>query len=178
MSASSKKKLRKELSAAAITEKQLQEQKEAKKLKTISIVFIAIMLVIAVTAVSVLIFRAVDNSGILDRNTIAATIDDSQIDSLQMNYYFIDYIQDFYAQWYDTYGDSIGLYMLASGLDLSKPLNEQYQDLENNVTWADYFLQEAFSRAKMTTASITRPWPKTTPCPKAKSWLPNTTSMS
>lgn len=148
MSASSKKKLRKELSAAALTEKQLQEQKEAKKLKTISIIFIAVMLAIALIAATVLIVRAVNNSGIIDRNTIAATVNDSEIDSLQMNYYFIDYIQDFYAQWYQTYGNNIGLYMIASGLDISKPLDEQFQDRENNITWADYFLQEALERAK------------------------------
>jgi len=148
MSASSKKKLRKELSAAALTEKQLQEQKEAKKLKTISVVFIAVMIVVAITAAAVLIVRAVNNSGVIDRNTVAATVDDNEIDSLQMNYYYIDYIQDFYAQWYAQYGDYTGMYMLASGLDMSKPLNEQFQDQENGVTWADYFLQEALARAK------------------------------
>ena len=51
MSASSKKKLRKEQAAAQMTEKQLAEQKEAKKLKlytTAFVVMVAIVLVIAI----------------------------------------------------------------------------------------------------------------------------------
>ena len=51
MSASSKKKLRKELNAAAMTEKQLQEQKETKKLRlytTIFAVAIAVMILVVI----------------------------------------------------------------------------------------------------------------------------------
>ena len=148
MSASSKKKLRKEQAAAAMTEKQLQEQKEAKKLKTISIVFIAVMLAVALIAATILIVRAVNNSGIIEKKTVAVTIGDHELDSLQMNYYYTDYIQDFYAQWYEAYGDYVSMYMMMSGLDISKPLNEQTYDIETGETWADYFMSEALSRAK------------------------------
>ena len=53
MSASSKKKLRKEQNAAAMTEKQLQEQKEAKKLRLYTGIFaVAIAVMILVVAFS------------------------------------------------------------------------------------------------------------------------------
>ena len=74
MSASDKKKLRKELAAAQLTERQLKERAEAKKMKRLSVAFVVIMLAIAFTAVGILGVRAVNNSGIIDRRTIAVII--------------------------------------------------------------------------------------------------------
>ena len=51
MSASSKKKLRKEQEAAALTEKQLAEQKEAKKLKLYTAAFVIVLVALLVVAV-------------------------------------------------------------------------------------------------------------------------------
>ena len=51
MSASNKKKLRKEQNAAVLTEKQRTQQKEAKKLKAYSTVFLIVMLAVVITAV-------------------------------------------------------------------------------------------------------------------------------
>ncbi len=72
MSASDKKKLRKEQAAAALTERQLAEQAEAKKMKRLSIAFVAIMLVVALAAASIVGVRAVNNSGVIDKNTVTA----------------------------------------------------------------------------------------------------------
>ena len=52
MSASSKKKLRNELEAAKLTERQVAEQKEAKKVKLYTIAFAVVMVVILAIAVT------------------------------------------------------------------------------------------------------------------------------
>ena len=85
MSASNKKKLRKENAAAELTAKQQKQQAEAKKLKTISVTFVVLMLVVALTAASILVVRAVNNTGIIDRNTIAAVTGKHELNSVQMS---------------------------------------------------------------------------------------------
>ena len=67
MSASSKKKLRKENAAAQMTEKQQKELSEAKKLKRMTVTFVALMLVVAVSAGTILVVRGVNNSGVLEK---------------------------------------------------------------------------------------------------------------
>ena len=143
MSASNKKKLRKENAAALLTEKQQKQQAEAKKLKTISVTFVAIMLVIALAAASILVVRTVNNSGIIDRNTIAAVTGEHEpnsheLNSVQINYYFNDYVRGLYQQWKSSYGQSVSLYTMMMGLDLNKPLDRQVYDEKTGETWADY----------------------------------------
>ncbi len=131
MSASQKKQLRKEQNAAQMTDKQLSEQKEAKKLKLYTGLFAAaIMLMICVV-----IFTTVFNSGIIERGTTAVTVGDSKISAVELNYFYIDSINDYVEQW----GDYISL----TGLDTSKPLDEQALSEEQGTTWADYFLDYA-----------------------------------
>ncbi len=148
MSASSKKKLRKEQAAAQMTEKQLKQQKEDKKLRATSIAFVAIMLVIALIAATVLSIRGVNNSGIIDRNTQAAVVGDRELNSVQVNYYFTDYVMNMYNQWYSSYGQNTPTYAMLMGLDVHLPLNEQIYNEETNQTWADYLLNEALTKAK------------------------------
>ncbi len=148
MSASSKKKLRKEQAAAQMTEKQLKQQKEEKKLRATSIAFVAIMLVIALIAATVLSIRGVNNSGIIDRNTQAAVVGDRELNSVQVNYYFTDYVMNMYNQWYSRYGENAPVYAMLMGLDVGLPLDEQVYDEETNQTWADYLLNEALTKAK------------------------------
>jgi len=148
MSASSKKKLRKENAAAQITEKQRKEQSEAKKLKRMTITFVSLMLVVALAAGSILVVRGVNNSGILEKNTIAAVIDGVELNSIQMNYYLSDYIKNAYSQWESSYGSSTALYLGLMGLDVKKPLDEQVYDSEKGTTWGEYMLGEALKKAK------------------------------
>ena len=135
MSASDKKKLRKEEVTAKLTEKQAAERKEAKKLKTYSIIFgvvIAAMLVFAVvTAVS----QTIENSGIMERNTVAVTVGEHEISSAELNIYYIDAVNNFY--------NSYGSYAALFGLDVTKPLDEQVLDETTGATWADDFLNSA-----------------------------------
>ena len=148
MSASNKKKLRKEANAAQLTQKQLQEQKEAKKLRNITVSFVAIMLVVALTATSILAVRGINNSGIIDKNTIAAVTGEHQLDSIQINYYYTDYIRNMYQQWKTSYGDNLTMYLGMMGLDVNAPLNEQKTATDSDETWAEHYLTEALEQAK------------------------------
>lgn len=148
MSASSKKKLRKEMAAAKMTERQQREKAEAKKLKRISVAFTVIMIAVALIAGSILVTRAVNQSGIIDRNTIAAVVGDHELTSVQLNYYFVDYVRSMYQQWQSQYGSSINMYAMFMGLDLSKPLDKQVYNSSTGQTWAQYFLSQALEKAK------------------------------
>ena len=146
MSASAKKKLRKEQNAALLTEKQLKEQKEAKKLKTYTTIFVAAIAVILVVALAITAVTFIKNSGIKEKNTVAAVVGDHEINAVEMGYYYMDTIQNNYNRWYETYGENTNMYITLMGLDLAKPLNEQ--NYAEDTTWADYFVDVALSSAQ------------------------------
>ena len=131
-----------------LSEKQRKEQAEAKKLKTASVTFVVIMIVVALVAASVMIFNVVNSSGIIDRNTIAATTGEHKINSVQLNYYYNDLVRSQYNQWQSAYGDSLSMYTQMMGLDITKPLDEQVYDEETGKTWADYFVESALEQAR------------------------------
>ena len=136
MSASSKKKLRKEQTAAAMTEKQLQEQKESKKLRLYTGLFAA---AIAVMILVVVIGR-VASSGFVPRNTTALTVGGTKISAAELNHYYIDSVNNFLNQ----AGDYVSMF----GLDTTKALDEQYYNEAEGDTWADYFLDQATASAQ------------------------------
>ncbi len=148
MSASSKKKLRKEQQAAALTEKQLNEQKESKKLKIQTIVFVvAVALVLAIGLASLAV-TAYKTSGITERMTTALTIGEHKISAAELNYFYLDAINSTYQNWYNQYGDYTATYLsMLYGLDLTNPLNEQVYDKDNNKSYADYFIDMAIEDA-------------------------------
>ena len=131
MSASSKKKLRKELNAAAMTEKQLQEQKESKKLRLYTGLFAAAIAVMIV----VVIASRILGSGIIPRSTTALTVGDTKVSAAELNHYYVDSINNFL----NNYGSYVSLF----GLDTSKALDEQFYNEAEGQTWADYFLEQA-----------------------------------
>ena len=146
MSASAKKKLRKEENAAQLTEKQLQEQKEAKKLKAYTTVFVVAIALVLVVA---LVFAGINfytNSGIKEKNTVAAEIAGHQINAVEMSYYYSDTVENNYNNWYQSYGENMALFMSMYGLDMTKPLSEQ--SYSEATTWADYFVDMALSTAQ------------------------------
>ena len=146
MSASAKKKLRKEENAAQLTEKQLAEQKEAKKLKLYTTIFVVAIVVVLVAGLIIAGFNFVKNSGIKEKNTVAAVIGDHEINAVEMSYYYTDTLDSNYKNWANTYGDSMTLYLSLMGLDLTQPLSAQtYSD---GTTWADYFVDIALSAAQ------------------------------
>lgn len=143
MSASAKKKLRKEETATQLTEKQRNEQKEAKKLKIYTTIFVVVLAVVLVAALIIAGTNFYKNSGIREKNTVAAVIGENEINSVEMSYYYADVINASYNNWYNTYGDSMSLYMGLMGLDVTQPLGEQqYSD---GITWADYFVDVTLS---------------------------------
>lgn len=148
MSASDKKKLRKEQVAAALTEKQLQEQREAKKLKTYTIAFVTAIALVFFIAVGVLVGRGVTQSGVFEKNTTAANINGKDLNTVEMNYYYNDAVNNLYSEWYESYSDSTSTYLqYLLGLDVTKPLNEQ-TNTEEDILWSEYFLNEALEQAK------------------------------
>lgn len=147
MSASSKKKLRKELNAAALTEKQQKAQAEAKKLKVSTTIFVIVMVVVLIAALTVMAINAVRGSGIIEKNTVALTVGEHEINAVEMNYYFNDAVNNTYSEWGTSYGEYLTYYLAMMGLDVTKPLDEQtYYDGEG--TWADYFKDMAVNQAK------------------------------
>ena len=139
MSASNKKKLRKEQESVKLTEKQLTAQKEAQKLKLYTAIFAVVLVVLLVVAVSVGISKTVSSSGIRQKSTVALTVGDHEINSVEMNYFFMDAVNAFYSQY--------GSYATMFGLDTTKPLDQQVTNEETGATWADDFLETAKSTA-------------------------------
>ncbi len=147
MSASSKKKLRKEQNAAQLTEKQLTEQKEAKKLKNYTQGFIAVMALVLVLAIVTVSVSAYLTSGIRERNTNAITLGEHTLTTAELNYFFIDVVNKTYNQWVNQYGQYADMYIAwVHGLDISSPLNEQMYD--DKQTYAEYFVDMAVKEAK------------------------------
>ena len=99
MSASSKKKLRKEQEAAKMTEKQLTAQKEAKKNKLYTTAFVAAMVVILIIAIIVGVKQTITTSGVREKNTVALTVGDHQLNSIETNYFFMDEVNNFYSSY-------------------------------------------------------------------------------
>ena len=122
MSASSKKKLRKELNAAAMTEKQLLEQKETKKLRLYTGLFAA---AIAVMILVVIVSR-IFGTGIIPRSTTAMTVGESKVSAAELNHYYIDSVNNFLTQ----AGDMVSLF----GLDTTKALDEQFYSEADELT--------------------------------------------
>ena len=140
MSASSKKKLRKELESAKLTERQQTAQREAKKLNLYTTLFVVVMVAILVVAIVVGVKQTITTKGILEKKTVAATVGGHEIDSVEMNYFYMDAVNNFYSQY--------GSYASMFGLDTTLPLNEQVVDESTGLTWADDFLSSAKETAK------------------------------
>ena len=147
MSASNKKQLRKEQQLEMLTAKQRQEQAEAKKLKTYTITFVAIMVAVALLAVGSLVISGIKSSGVIEKNTVAATVNGQNLNAVELNYYYNDAISKMYETAYEQYSSYYELYFETMGLDLSKPLNEQTNS-QTGKTWAEFFVDAALDNAK------------------------------
>jgi hypothetical protein len=93
MSASSKKKLRKEQNAAAVTQKQKAAAKEAKKLKTYTITFWVIM-ALCVALVAGIALKAPVTS-LATRWTTALVVGDHKVSGVELNYFYVDAINEY-----------------------------------------------------------------------------------
>ena len=146
MSASNKKKLRREQEAAKLTEKQLTEQKEAKKLRVYTTAFVVVLAALLAVAIFVGVKQTITNTGLREKNTVAVTVGEHEISNAELNYFYIDYINNYYSQY--------GQYLSWMGLDTTLPLNEQIVDEETGTTWADDFISAAQENARSTYALV------------------------
>ena len=144
MSSSSKKKLRAEENAAKLTERQLQQRKEDQKVRLYTIAFAVGLALLVIVAAVIGVSRAVSNSGIRERKTIAAYLGDDTMSNAELGFYFSDTVNNFYSQ--------NSSYLALFGLDATKPLDQQVFDSGTGETWADYFLTNAAESAKSTYA--------------------------
>ena len=140
MSASNKKKLRKEQDAAKLTEKQRTAQDEAKKVNLYTIAFAVVMAVLLVVAAVFGVSQTITSRGIMEKKTTALTIGTHELNNAELNYYYMDAVNNFYGNY--------GSYAAMFGLDPSKPLNEQVSDEATGKTWADDFLDTAKNSAR------------------------------
>lgn len=140
MSASNKKKLRKEQEAAKMTEKQRTAQKEAKKVNLYTAAFAIVLALLLIVAIFVGVKQTVANSGIREKKTTALTVGTHEISNAELNYYYMDAVNNFYSNY--------GSYAAMFGLDVTQPLNEQVVDEAAGTTWADDFLDSAKSTAQ------------------------------
>lgn len=146
MSASDKKKLRKELNAAAMTEKQRAEQKKQKTTKAYTLTFVIAMALVVVLVLCAVLQAPV--TGLIWNSTKAATVNGETISAAELNYFYYDAINKFYSN-FSSYGDYTDFYIYYStGLRTTEPLDEQIYDKETNKTWADFFVESAVDNAK------------------------------
>ena len=123
MSASNKKKLRHDEKAAKMTERQIQAQAEAKKLNLYTTLFVVVLAVLLVAAVTVGVIKSIQGSGIRERSTTALTVNEHKLNNVEMNYYYVDAVNNFL----NNYGSYTSLF----GLDTTLPLDQQVMSLGN-----------------------------------------------
>ena len=153
MSASSKKKLRKEQNAAAMTQKQQKEMKDAKALKNYTLTFVVVMVLVVAIVLGVTISNPINVA--LDQSTTAITIGDHVLTIPDLTFFYVDAIQNYKNEVKNLYYDQYPSYwQLFLGYDTYSPLNEQIFDEEKGTTWADYFMEKAIDSATATYAMI------------------------
>ncbi len=141
MSASNQKKLRKEQRQIYMTERQRIEAEEKKKLKIYTATFWIVLALCVCIVLGTVVSNPIKN--VVYKNTQAVTIGDHTLNSVQLNYFYIDAVNNYVNQ-YSSYISYI--------LDTKTPLDEQIADKTTNATWADTFLNMAFENIKSTYA--------------------------
>ena len=148
MSASDKKKLRKEQNAAKLSERQRKEQAEAKKLKIYTTVFVVVILAVLITALSVIGINAYKNYGVTEHLTVAATVGDHKLSTVVMSYYYHDAVSELYSEYASSGEEDVDTYLKEIvGLDTSVALDQQTNP-QTEQLWSEYFLSEAVKNAR------------------------------
>ena len=139
MSASNQKKIRKEKAMAYMSERQRKEAEEQKKLKRYTITFWIVLALCVCIVLSTVLTNPVKN--VVYKNTTAVTIGEHKLSATEVNYFYVDAINNFCNQY---------SYYLSYMLDTKKPLSEQVYDKTTGLTWADNFLNSAIENIKST----------------------------
>lgn len=143
MSASREKKKRQELlsnggvdpKAARAAEQQAAEKKAKILYTTLAVVFVVVA-----------VFLVVYNSGILQRNRTAVTIDGEKYTAADVSYY--------YGAAYQSFLNSYGSYASLFGLDTSVSLKSQGAWGGTEQTWDEYFKDQAVENMKFVHAAV------------------------
>ena len=148
MSASDKKKLRKEQYAEKMTKRQKAQRSENRKLAVSTVLFVVAMVaILGVLAVNFGITWYRD-SGYREKHSVVATIGDYELNAVEFAYYYNDAINEFYSQINSSeYADYMDLLLESMGIDPSLPLDQQTNP-ETGDTWANYFIDTALDNAK------------------------------
>lgn len=124
-----------------MAERQRQEAQEAKKLKVYTTTFWIVMALCVCIVVTTVLSNPVKN--VLYKNNVAVTVGDHEVSSVELNYFFIDTVNDYINQ-FGEYASYL--------LDTTTPLNKQVIDKETGETLADSLLKAAESTLKRTYA--------------------------
>jgi len=136
MSASREKKQRQN---EGLTEKQRKEQAETRKNKARNIFYIVIGAITVVLIAALLIW----NSGIIQRNTAAATVDDEKFTVGEVSYYYYSVKNQTVrlAKQYAQYG-------MSYGYDTTLEPSEQIYNQDTGETYEEYFKETALDNLR------------------------------
>ena len=153
MSASSKKKIRKEQEAEILTQRQQKEQKEAKKLKLITTAFIAGLALILAIFIGVMIVDGMKSTGAVGNWTTVATIGDHKLSLAEFNYYYVDAVNETASEMnsISEYADSMSMtvneaIMDIYGIDVTKPIS-QLTNIQTGKNYGDELIEKALNDA-------------------------------
>ena len=141
MSASNKKKLRKQEAEAQMTNRQKSASQANKKQKRMTVTFWTVMVLCLCIALGTVLANPFNN--LRYRNKVVATVGGHDINAVEMNYFYVDAINTFYSQ---------NKNYISYFMSTTTPLNEQVANPTTGQTWADYFVQQAYASIKSTYA--------------------------
>ncbi len=80
-----------------------------------------------------------DEAAVKAKDVVVATVGDVKLTNSELQIYYWQSVNEFYS-YYGYYMDPATM-----GLDLEKPLDEQFYNEEAGITWQQYFLESALS---------------------------------
>ena len=142
MSASNQKKIRQQEREAYRSERERQDALEAQKLRKQTIAFVLVIALCLSIFLGSFLVSPIKN--VIYRNTIAVTVGDHDLTATDVNYFYVDAINNYINQYYYY------IYLGYIKLDMSTPLDQQVTDSSTGETWADSFLKTAVENIKST----------------------------
>ena len=142
MSASNQKKIRQQEREVYRSERERQEALEAKKLRKQTIAFVVVIALCLSIFLGSFLVSPIKN--VIYKNTVAVTVGGHELTAVDVNYFYIDAINNYMNQYYYY------IYMGYIKLDTATPLNKQVLDEKTGETWADSFLSMAVDNIKST----------------------------
>lgn len=99
-----------------MTDRQAAEQKEAQKVKIYTIAFVLVLVAFIAIAVVSAVNNQITNSGVHERNTIAATVGDHQISNAELNYFYTETVNQISSNYGITVDSSMADMLVSSAV--------------------------------------------------------------